>query len=79
MTNLTYLTTMQLAERIHYHPRYIREKMVDKHLLEGIHYLRPFGGRKILFIWETIEEDMVNTREEAEVQIPLASGGVCYG
>jgi hypothetical protein len=27
-------------------------------LLEGIHYIRPFGGRKILYIWERIEKDM---------------------
>lgn len=79
MPQRTYLTTNQLAERIHYNPRYIRERLLDNQLLEGVHYLRPFGGRKILFIWETIEEEMVNPREEAEVQIPLASGGVCHG
>jgi hypothetical protein len=27
-------------------------------LLEGIHYFRPFGGRKILYIWDRIEKDM---------------------
>jgi len=27
----------------------------DSVLLEGIHYFRPFGGRKILFIWEAVE------------------------
>ncbi|MGO2363613.1 MAG: hypothetical protein ACTH5O_05015 [Psychrobacter sp.] len=27
-------------------------------LIEGIHYIRPFGGRKILYIWEEIEKDM---------------------
>jgi hypothetical protein len=54
----TYLTTEELSERIKYDVRTIRERLKDSVLLEGVHYLRPFGGRKILFIWETIEEDM---------------------
>ena len=54
----TYLTTEELSDRIKYDARTIRERLKDSVLLEGIHYLRPFGGRKILFIWETIEEDM---------------------
>ena len=47
----TYLTTEQLSERIHYDPRIIRSRLKDAVLLEGIHYIRPFGGRKLLFIW----------------------------
>jgi hypothetical protein len=54
----TYLTTEELSERIKYDVRTIRERLKDSVLLEGVHYLRPFGGRKILFIWEAIEEDM---------------------
>jgi hypothetical protein len=54
----TYLTTEELSHRIKYDVRTIRERLKDSVLLEGIHYLRPFGGRKILFIWEQIEEDM---------------------
>lgn len=54
----TYLTTEELSGRIKYDVRTIRERLKDSVLLEGVHYLRPFGGRKILFIWETIEEDM---------------------
>ena len=54
----TYLTTEELSERIKYDARTIRERLKDSVLLEGVHYLRPFGGRKILFIWETIEKDM---------------------
>ncbi len=54
----TYLTTEELSQRIKYDARTIRERLKDSVLLEGIHYLRPFGGRKILFIWERIEEDM---------------------
>ena len=44
--NDTYLTTDQLAERIHYDARTIRTRLKDVVLLEGVHYIRPFGGRK---------------------------------
>ncbi len=54
----TYLTTEELSARIKYDVRTIRERLKDSVLLEGVHYLRPFGGRKILYVWETIEEDM---------------------
>ena len=54
----TYLTTQELSERIKYEPRTIRDCLKDSVLLEGIHYIRPFGGRKILYIWEQIETDM---------------------
>ena len=56
--NYTYLTTEALAERIHYDARTIRDRLKDSVLIEGKHYFRPFGGRKILYIWETIERDM---------------------
>jgi len=54
----TYLTTEELSQRIKYNPRTIRERMKDSVLLEGVHYIRPFGGRKTLYIWERIEKDM---------------------
>jgi len=56
--NQTYLTTDELSGRIKYDPRTIRNVLKDSVLLEGIHYLRPFGGRKILYIWDRIETDM---------------------
>ena len=59
--NFTYLTTKELSERINYNERTIRNQLKDSVLLEGIHYIRPFGGRKILFVWERIEEDMTKT------------------
>ena len=55
----TNMTAQQLAEKIHYDPRTIRNQLKDSIFLEGIHYIRPFGGRKILFVWERIEEDML--------------------
>ena len=54
----TYLTTQELSERIKYTPRTIRNELKDSVLIEGIHYIRPFGGREILYVWEEIEKDM---------------------
>lgn len=54
----TYLTTSELSERIKYDTRTIRNQLKDSVLIENIHYIRPFGGRKILYVWERIEEDM---------------------
>ena len=56
----TYLTTSELSERIKYDTRVIREQLKDSVLFEGVHYIRPFGGRKILFIWERVEEEMLH-------------------
>lgn len=56
----TYLTTEELSSRIKYEPRTIRNCLKDSVLIEGIHYLRPFGGRKILYIWEKVEAEMLS-------------------
>ena len=74
----TYLTTDQLARRIHYDPRTIRNQLKDSVLLEGIHYVRPFGRRKLLFIWEAIEQEF-EANSTAAFGIPMANGGVCHG
>lgn len=80
MKDETFLTTEELSTRIKYDPRTIRNQLKDSVLLEGVHYIRPFGGRKILFIWETIQRDMRKLRpRENTVTIPLASGGICHG
>lgn len=73
----TYLTTDQLAARIHYDSRTIRDRLKDSVLLEGTHYFRPFGGRKLLFIWEAIERDI--KRVSLTDAIPMAGGGVANG
>ena len=75
----TYLTTEELAERIKYDPKTIRNRLKDSVLLEGVHYIRPFGGRKILFIWEAIERDMGKASKQHGLAIPMANGGVCHG
>lgn len=82
MTQQTYLTTEELAVRIKYDVRTIRERLKDSVLLEGVHYFRPFGGRKILFLWEAIERDM---RVKSVMQpvgmggIPMANGALVHG
>jgi len=72
----TYLTTEQLAERIHYEPRTILTRLKDAVLVEGVHYIRPFGRRKILYIWEAIERDMADFSESRAPFVPMANGGV---
>ncbi|HXX83812.1 MAG TPA: hypothetical protein VEN29_07480 [Casimicrobiaceae bacterium] len=74
----TYLTTEELSAKIKYDPRTIRERMKDSVLLEGVHYIRPFGGRKILYVWEAIERDMKLT-SMVSLPIPMANGGVLNG
>jgi hypothetical protein len=44
-----------------------------------VHYIRPFGGRKILFVWDRIAEDMTKTSAASLAAIPMANGGVLHG
>ena len=74
----TYLTTDELSARIKYDSRTIRESLKDSVLLEGVHYIRPFGGRKILYVWEKIEKDM-SLAGQRTFSIPMANGGMCHG
>lgn len=76
--NHTYLTTEELSQRIKYDPRTIRQNLKDSVLIEGKHYIRPFGGRKILYLWEEVEEEMLNTNS-SRLFIPMANGEVYHG
>lgn len=73
------LTTDELSARIKYDVRTIRERLKDSVLLEGVHYIRPFGGRKILFVWDQIAEDMGKPSAASRTAIPMANGGVLHG
>ena len=76
----TYLTTDELSSRIKYDSRTIRERLKDSVLIEGRHYIRPFGGRKILFVWDRIAEDIVKASSAGgSASIPMANGGVLHG
>ena len=73
------LTTEELSLRIKYDVRTIRENLKDSVLLEGVHYIRPFGGRKILFIWSAISRDIGKSSASSASSIPMANGGVIHG
>jgi hypothetical protein len=76
------LTTDELAARIKYDVRTIRERLKDSVLLEGVHYFRPFGGRKILYRWDAIQRDMVKASMAPSMGmsgIPMANGGMLHG
>ena len=76
------LTTDELSARIKYDVRTIRERLKDSVLLEGVHYFRPFGGRKILYKWDEIQRDMAKASVARSVgmsAIPMANGGVLHG
>lgn len=68
-----YLTTDELSARIKFDPRYIREQLKGRVFREGVHYIRPFGGRKLLFIWEAVEQLMLTAPGEPGL-IPLRKG-----
>jgi hypothetical protein len=77
----TYLTTEELSARIKYDARTIRERLKDSVLLEGVHYFRPFGGRKILYRWDVIQRDMAKASSIKPVgitAIPMANGGMLH-
>ncbi|MBN8726962.1 hypothetical protein [Dokdonella sp.] len=81
----TYITTDELATRIHYDVRTIRTRLKDAVLLEGVHYIRPFGGRKLLFVWEAIQRDIGKFSAgrapvvHRDIGIPMANGAVSHG
>lgn len=75
----TYMTTEELAKKLRYDPRYVRNNLKDSVLLEGIHYFRPFGRRKILYIWEAVEKDMRKLQKGSMNRIPMSGGRVCNG
>ncbi|WP_426357680.1 hypothetical protein ACPUVO_14650 [Pseudocolwellia sp. HL-MZ19] len=74
----TFLTTAELSKLIKYDSRTIRERLKDSVLLEGVHYIRPFGGRKILYIWEAIQKD-IGKKSTNTFAIPMVNGGVAHG
>lgn len=77
--NSELLTTDELSARIKYDVRTIRERLKDSVLIEGVHYFRPFGGRKILYRWDAIQRDMTKSAScnvLAMAGIPMANGSV---
>lgn len=75
------LTAKELSPLIKFNPDYINSKLKDKVFFEGVHYIRPFGSRKIFYVWEQIEKELYqHTRYQTQkVIIPMAKGGICHG
>ena len=68
----TYLTARELAQRIKYKPNVINNMLKDSVLLEGIHYVRPFGRRKVLYLWEAVERTMLQGGARSASLIAMA-------
>ena len=77
--NKTLLTADELAERIKFSASYINHGLKNTVFLEGIHYIRPFGGRKVFYIWEAVEQEMFKVTVRPPMVIPMAKGGTCRG
>ena len=75
----TLLTTRELAERIKFSANYINSSLRDSVFIEGKHYIRPFNGRKILYIWEEVEAELYQSASRNVNFIPMAGGRVCHG
>ncbi|KWU01225.1 hypothetical protein AB4138_05985 [Vibrio sp. 10N.286.52.C3] len=75
----TLLTAKELASRIKFSANYINATLRDSLFIEGKHYIRPFNGRKILYIWEAIERDLYQSASRNQNIIPMAGGRICYG
>lgn len=74
----TFFTSAQLAKQLHYSERHVREYLKVRHFIEGVHFIRLPGSRRILYIWETIANDLLIHARNANT-IPMANGGVCNG
>ena len=70
----TFMSAEQLGQRIPYSPRHINGYLKDRVFIEGQHYVRLPGSRKVLYIWEEIEASLGSGGG-----IPMANGGVCHG
>jgi hypothetical protein len=68
----TYLTARELSQRIKYKPPVINNMLKDSVLLEGVHYIRPFGRRKVLYLWEAVERTMLEGGNKAAATTDLA-------
>jgi len=83
MNDLTYVSPEKCALRLKYSTRYFRGIVMKRDLIEDVHFIRAFNGRKILLIWELVEAELLKgVRAPVSVPpkqngIPMARGGFC--
>ncbi|MEZ9368435.1 hypothetical protein AB4140_06355 [Shewanella sp. 10N.286.51.B2] len=75
----TLLNAKELSQRIKFSAPYINQTLKDNVFIEGTHYIKPFGGRKIMYIWEEVEKEMYRSTAVNHHVIPMVKGGVCHG
>ncbi len=75
----TLLTSRELASRIKFSSNYINTTLRGSVFIEGKHYIRPFHGRRVLYIWEEVELVLFETACRNASYIPMAGGRVCHG
>ena len=71
--SITYLTARELSGRIKYKPNVINNMLKDSVLIEGVHYVRPFGRRKVLYLWEAVERTMLDGGAQSAAMTAMAS------
>ena len=71
-SSTTYLPARELSQRIKYKPLVINNMLKDSVLLEGVHYIRPFGRRKVLYLWEAVERAMLEGGSRAAAMTDMA-------
>lgn len=77
----TFLTVEELAARTSYSESTILRGHIARSLVDGVHFVRPFGGKRKLYIWEAIESEMLNpiNHPNNKISIPMTNGGTCHG
>ena len=75
----TLLNAKELSQRIKFSAPYINHTLKDNVFIEGVHYIKPFGGRKIFYIWEEIERELFKKPQSVQVLVPMTRGGICHG
>jgi hypothetical protein len=75
----TYITLEELSLRTTYSKATLSRGHITQNMIEGIHFVRPLGGKKKLYIWDAIERDMLKMSSVKYDGIPMANGGTCHG
>ena len=83
MNEVTYVSPEECATRLKYSTRYFRGIVMKRDLIEGVHFIRAFNGRKFLLIWELVEAELLKdvrlplSAPPKQNGIPMAGGGYC--